>query len=244
MGQLGLLFVLPVFLQDGKHLSAETNGVWVLPTGLFIILGAQVGGRLTRIVGTTAVARAGLVLETIGLVVLAVVMSPSLGFLTLLPGFAFFGVGIGFASSQLTNVVLSAIPPEDAGAASGANTTSRQIGAALGIAVIGSILTSETIRRAVPSVRAATALPVTLRAQIAASLRELGPNVVVPAHAAPHQVAILQRIIATALADASQPALYFAAAVVGLGALLSLLIPRIGPPVELPEIEALEAESV
>ena len=46
MGQLGMFFVLPVFLQDAKHLSAETNGLWMVPAGVFIIVGSQIGGRL------------------------------------------------------------------------------------------------------------------------------------------------------------------------------------------------------
>ena len=48
MGQLGLLFALPLFLQDAVHLSAQENGLWLLPLGLFVIVGAQLGGRLTR----------------------------------------------------------------------------------------------------------------------------------------------------------------------------------------------------
>ena len=240
MGQLGLLFVLPVFLQDARHLSAQTNGVWVLPTGLFIIAGAQIGGRLTRRVGTTAVARAGLVLETIGLILVALVISPQLSFLALLPGFACYGFGIGFASAQLTNVVLSAIEPARAGAASGANTTVRQIGIALGVAVIGSLVTSETIRRALPAVHAATTLPATVKVQAAARLRALGPNFSAPRLATAHQVAVLERILASAVAGGTRPALLFAAGVVGAGAVISLWIPRIGPPVEVEELEALE----
>lgn len=240
MGQLGLLFVLPVFLQESRHLSAETNGLWMLPTGLFIVVGAQLGGRLTRRVGTTAVARGGLVLETVGLVVVALVVSPHLGFLTLLPGFALYGFGIGFASSQLTNIVLSAIAPEEAGAASGANTTVRQIGAALGVAVIGSIVTRETIRRAVPAVHAAASLSRAVQAQAAAHLRALGPNFTAPRLATPREAAILERIVANAVSSATRPSLLFAAAVVGAGAVVSLLIPRIGPPVELEDVEALE----
>src|SRR5205823_4791100 len=57
MGQLGFLFVVPVFLQERKHLSAVDNGLWLLPSGLMIILGAQVGARLTRRIGTTATVR-------------------------------------------------------------------------------------------------------------------------------------------------------------------------------------------
>jgi len=60
--------------------------------------------------------------------------------LGLLPGLALYGVGIGFALAQLTNVVLSEIPNNKSGVASGTNTTSRQVGSALGIAVIGSVV--------------------------------------------------------------------------------------------------------
>ena len=239
MGQLGLLFVLPVFLQDGKHLSAETNGLWVLPTGLFIVVGAQVGGRLTRRIGTTAVARTGLFLETIGLLAVAFAVSPRLSFLSLLPGFAFYGVGIGFASSQLTNIVLSAIRKEKAGAASGANTTARQIGSALGVAVIGGLLTAETVRRAVPAV-SRSSLPGRVKAQSAARLHALGPNFAPPQHAGAHNVAVLRDILDSAIAAGTRPALFFAAAVVGIGACLSLLIPRIGGPVEIDDLDPLE----
>lgn len=244
MGQLGLLFVLPVFLQDGKHLSAETNGLWVVPTGLFIVVGAQLGGRLTRRVGTTMVARTGMVLETIGLLFIALVVSPHLTFVELLPGFAFYGFGIGFASSQLTNIVLSAISSDKAGSASGANTTVRQIGSALGVAVIGALLTTETTRRAVQAVHASRTLPAALKAHATQGFRLLGPNYAPPSHTAAPHAAELERIIASAVSGATQPALLFGAGVVGLGALLSLAIPRVGAPVVPEEFETLEEASV
>ena len=70
MGQLGLSFVLPVFLQDGRHLSPWHNGLWLLPTGVFIIVGAQLGGRLIRRFGTIQVVRTGLVIYEIGLLLM------------------------------------------------------------------------------------------------------------------------------------------------------------------------------
>ena len=69
MGQLGFLFVVPVFLQDGEHLSAVENGLWLLPSGISIIAGTQLGARLTHRIGTTSVVRVGLVLEAIGLAI-------------------------------------------------------------------------------------------------------------------------------------------------------------------------------
>ena len=98
MGQLGLFFVLPVFLQDAKHLSAETNGLWMLPAGVFIIVGSQIGGRLTRHVGVTRVVQLGLVLEVIGIVVDRVRGEPvGSRSSTCSLGWGLFGFGIGFA---------------------------------------------------------------------------------------------------------------------------------------------------
>src|SRR2546430_16210023 len=112
MGQLGFLFVVPVFLQDGEHLSAVENGLWLLPSGISIIAGTQLGARLTHRIGTTAVVRVGLVLEAIGLLDIALAVSPGLTFLGLLPGLVPFCVRLRFATFLLTNVVLFHIPHE------------------------------------------------------------------------------------------------------------------------------------
>jgi EmrB/QacA subfamily drug resistance transporter len=142
MGQMGQFFVLPVFLQDVKHLTPATNGLWMLPVGLAILVFAQVGGRLTRVVGTTTLVRVGLVLNAVGLLGMALLLRPDVTFLRLLPAFTVFGIGVGLASSQLTNLILSEIAADKAGVASGANTTVRQVGSALGVAVMGAILAS------------------------------------------------------------------------------------------------------
>ena len=84
--------------------------------------------------------RSGLALEAVGLCVVAFAISPDASFLALLPGMIVFGIGVGFASSQLTNVILSDIDPDKAGVASGTNTTVRQVGLALGIATFASFI--------------------------------------------------------------------------------------------------------
>jgi EmrB/QacA subfamily drug resistance transporter len=226
MGQLGFLFVLPVFLQDGLHLSAVDNGLWLLPSGLSIIVGTQIGARLTRHVSVTTVVRIGLVLEALGLLLMVLAVSPSLTFWSLLPGLVVFGLGIGLAGSQLTNVILSEIPNERSGAASGANTTVRQLGAALGIAIIGSLLTSVTISHAVSSVRDAS-LPASLREPIVAGLHRNGVNFRPPTGATVAQLARLGHVVEDAVASGTRTALLFAMVVVIVGALVSLLIPRI-----------------
>ena len=75
----------------------------------------------------------------------AVVMTASLGFWTLMPALALFGVGIGLAITQLTNVVLYDVDPDKSGVASGANTTARQVGFAIGVAIMEGMLNTETV---------------------------------------------------------------------------------------------------
>jgi EmrB/QacA subfamily drug resistance transporter len=239
MGQLGFLFVFPVFLQDGRHLSAFDSGLWLVPSGVFIVVGAQLGGRLTLRVDTTLVVRMGLVIEAVGLAVMALVISPDLTFWVVFPAFALFGVGLGFASSQLTNVVLSYIPGEQAGTASGANTTVRQIGSALGIATIGSLLSTQTTSNAVSRVQASTLAP-GLRDAAASGIRAAGVGFRPPPGTSHRDAGVLSRILEQAIAHGARPSLVFATVVVSAGAALSFLIPRLGPTTSPDVSDALE----
>jgi EmrB/QacA subfamily drug resistance transporter len=159
MGQFGLLFILPVLLQNGEHLTALRAGEWMLPQGILIALAAPIGGRLTRSVSITSIVRTGLVLESVGLFWVALSISAHVSFLALLPGMMIFGLGVGFASSQLTNVILSDIKPEKTGVASGANTTVRQVGLALGIATFASFIDASTQSAGSPTAVANGARP-------------------------------------------------------------------------------------
>ena len=225
MGQLGLSFVLPVFLQDGKHLSAARNGLWLLPTGLFVILGAQIGGRLIRKVGATVVVRMGLVMYAVGVALVLRSVDLDVTVWGLLPGLACYGAGIGFAGAQLTNVVLSEIPNESSGVASGANTTVRQVGSALGVAVIGSLLTAQTTSHAIRGIKAA-ALPAAVKTHALAGVHALGANYRPPASTSAREAGLLTAALEHGVATGTRFALSFAIVVVALGALLSFLIPR------------------
>ena len=239
MGQLGQIFVLPVLLQDGQHLTAIETGVWMVPSGVAIALGAPLGGRLTRRFNVTRIVRMGLLLETAGLAALTFVIDANVTFVALLPGLLLFGVGVGFASSQLTNIVLSEIPKEHAGAASGANTTVRQMGAALGIATIGSLLSTQMLRHATSAI-GSSSLPADAKATALEQLRARGVGFVPPPQ--------LAHAIEDAVAAGARPALLFAVIVVALGAALSFLIPPVAieaqPSTAVTSLEAYEAIDV
>ena len=228
MGQFGFLLVIPVLLQDGQHFTALRAGAYMVPMGAAIALGAPLGARLTRMVGVTRVVRIGLVLEAVGLVVVALMISTDTTLLALLPGSVLFGIGVGFASSQLTNVILTDVDVDKAGVASGTNTTVRQVGAALGIAVIGSLLNAQTIKHAIRSVEA-IALPQQVQTATISGIHAKGVNFAPPPGTPKAQATALVHALEQSVVAGARPALLFAAAVVALGAFLSLLIPNIGP---------------
>jgi hypothetical protein len=198
-----------------------------VPSGLFIILGSQVGSRLTRTIGTTTVVRVGLLFEGLGLAVTAIALSPDITIWQLLPGFALVGTGIGFASSQLNNVILSDVPADRAGAASGANSTVRMIGAAFGIAVSSSLLSSQTIRHAVDNLTAAAGLPPDVQARAVEQVRTSGVSFGPIPGLTESQSSTIASAVEHAVVSGAKAPLVFSAAIVLLASALSLLIPQV-----------------
>lgn len=90
------------------------------------------------------IVRGGLLAEIIGVAGVAFTISPDATWGPLIPSLFVYGVGVGLATAQLTGVVLADVPPAASGQASGTQSTSRQLGAALGVAVLGTVLFSTT----------------------------------------------------------------------------------------------------
>jgi EmrB/QacA subfamily drug resistance transporter len=227
MGEFGAFFVLPIFLQAGLHLSAISSGTWLLPAGIMAFVGGGIGGQLSRRYGPKYVITAGLAFEATGIWLYVAAFSPTTSFLSLLPALMLHGVGIGFATSQLTNVVLSDIPPQKAGSASGAAGMVRQVGTALGIALIGAIFVAQATSHVRHDLDAAKDIPPAVREQVIASVGD-GIGGGAPPQAS--NSALGRRIgtvVSNGVADASRPAVAFAGVVVTLGALISLLVPNI-----------------
>jgi EmrB/QacA subfamily drug resistance transporter len=228
MSQLAILFVLAVFLQEARHLTPMQTGLWLFPLGAGIAVGARAGAALTHRIGPTSTVRWGLGLQLVGLLVTALFVSPSITFGELCLGITAFGGGIGIASSQLTNVILSDVDEERSGVASGSNTTVRQVGGALGVAIIGTILTVQTVHHTTAYIRASD-LPAAVQVRSIAGVHAYGPSYSPPRGTPPRQAATLERALVDGVSDATQPALLFATAMSLIGIGLSFLIPRIGP---------------
>ncbi|MFM6979950.1 MAG: DHA2 family efflux MFS transporter permease subunit [Micrococcales bacterium] len=144
MGEFGLLFALPLWLQNVQGLSPIDSGLVLLwlAGGAFLASGA--GGAMSGKVAPVTAVRAGVMLELLGVIATGLAIYLGQGWGWVAPGLLLYGIGVGLATAQLTGVIMVDVPAQKIGQASGSQSTVRQIGSALGIAVLGTALFSAT----------------------------------------------------------------------------------------------------
>ncbi len=143
MGEFGAVFIISIFLQTVKGLSAIDAGLTFLPMAISVFIFAPIAGLLATRFGPKWIITTGMVLEAVALFSMSQMISISNPVYYLYPILVVYGAGVGLAISQITSTVLMSIPWQKAGVGSGANNTVRQIGSAFGIAVIGAILVAQ-----------------------------------------------------------------------------------------------------
>ncbi|HSL34027.1 MAG TPA: DHA2 family efflux MFS transporter permease subunit [Candidatus Limnocylindrales bacterium] len=135
---MGVLFFLTQYLQGVLGLSAIETGVRFIPLAIGIILSAPVSAWLTRTVGTKVATAAGL-LVTVGSLLLLSTVDIASGDLLIGAVLAIGGFGTGVAMTPATDAIMGALPKANAGVGSAVNDTTREIGGALGVAILGSV---------------------------------------------------------------------------------------------------------
>lgn len=161
--QAAMMLALALFVQDGKQLSAYDNGIWLLPVGLAMLATAPLAAVLVGRFGAVGVARGGLCLQAIGLTVLALRTVATSSLIDVAPGLIAYGAGVGLATSQLTSVIMGEVAGAKAGVAAGSNSSVRQAGSAVGVAVSGSsIIASSSVVTGARSAMVAAAVMVVL----------------------------------------------------------------------------------
>jgi DHA2 family methylenomycin A resistance protein-like MFS transporter len=140
-GLSGLLFVLSLFFQESRGYSASAAGLAFLPLTIPTAVNPVFTGRLVGRIGPRRPATIGLVLMGVG----ALVQTPFTGDSGLAPaatviGLLVFGSGISFTLPALVAGVAGTVPPELAGIGAGTLNSARQVGASLGVAVLGVVL--------------------------------------------------------------------------------------------------------
>lgn len=140
LGEFGLLFSLPLFLQSVLGWSALGAGGLLATLAMGAFVAAPTAAQLASRRNPRFVTRLGLALEVVGIAGIAVTVSPTASGWVLGGWLFVYGMGVGYASAQLTGLILADVPVAKSGQASGTQSTARQIGAAMGTAVLGTVV--------------------------------------------------------------------------------------------------------
>lgn len=139
----GVLFVLPLLFQRTLALSPLETGVAFLPMTLPFAVNPLLTGRIVARSGPRGPVTAGLALLTLGGVIFAVAVLAGSAYPVLVAGLLCTGFGVSFALPALVTTVVTSAPPGTAGTAGGLLNAARQVGATLGVALMGALLTPE-----------------------------------------------------------------------------------------------------
>ena len=144
LGEFGLILALPLWLQFVLGFDALQVGFLLLALagGSFVASGAA--GAFSGKVPAVVVVRVGIMAEIVGIAWAGFIIGPDAAWGWLIPALAVYGFGVGLATAQLTGVILQDVPVEKSGQGSGMQSTARQVGSALGVAILGTVLFTTT----------------------------------------------------------------------------------------------------
>lgn len=228
LGEFGLLFILPLFLQGVLGFTALRTGVLLLSLAVGTFAAGGATPQLANRIGARGVARLGLAFEAVGIFGLGIVVSATVGAGDLVPWLFVYGVGVGMATAQLTGVILTDVPVPQSGEGSGIQSTSRQVGSALGIAILGTIFVTEIGSRTRSAVAAIPGVTPESAARAAATVRASGGAALHSLGAQPHGGAVV-RAAADSVVTATRDVSFVAGAFILLGLLATVALPPIPP---------------
>ena len=217
-GLMGALFLSTQFLQFDLGLSPLEAGVRILPIAAMVIAGAVGSPLLARLIGVKFTAAAGLMSIASGLWQVSAVSRLETTYGDVVLGLLLIGFGAGLMLPTATNSVIGSVPRGDSGIGSAANTVALQVGGALGVAVIGSVMLTRYQDR-MTAVLTSRHVPPTVTHTI---LGSLGAALAVAADAGGTTGALLSRAARAAFMSGNATALAVGAAVALCGAILVL----------------------
>jgi EmrB/QacA subfamily drug resistance transporter len=137
----GSLFVVTQYLQTVLGYSALAAGVRILPFAVVMMVLAPQSAKVAERFGTKLVVSGGLIAVAMGLLVLLSATTDS-GYLPVFVSFVIMAVGMAFTMAPATESIMGSLPRDKAGVGSAVNDTTRQVGGALGVAIVGSVFSS------------------------------------------------------------------------------------------------------
>jgi EmrB/QacA subfamily drug resistance transporter len=141
MSMFGVFFFVSLFVQGILGYSPIQAGAAFLPMTLCIVFFAPVAGKLSDRIGSRWLMGGGMVLVSLSLVFFSL-LDASSSFWNLLPALLVGGAGMALAMTPTTSAAMGSVPVDQAGVGSGVLNSMRQVGGALGVAIMGAILGS------------------------------------------------------------------------------------------------------
>lgn len=228
LGEFGLLFALPLWYQNVLGYSAFHTGLALLPLAVGSFLSSALGALLVKRWGATRVVQLGVAAEIAGIAGLGLVVAPDTRWWAPLGLLFVYGVGVGLATAQLTGVSLREVPLRRSGQGSGVQSTARQVGSALGIAVLGTVLFAGLSGLLTARLAERSDIESTQREQIVTTVRESGGAAIAGLAADPRTAPIAEEAKA-AFADATRYAAFTAAGFLLIGLIACARLPRDRP---------------
>jgi EmrB/QacA subfamily drug resistance transporter len=143
VGVFGTVFVLSQYLQIGLGYSPLEAGVRTLPWTAAPMIVAPIAGMLAPRLGVRPLLSSGLALQAAGLAWQGFAVAAGVGsYAELVPGLALAGIGMGLTFAPSATAVLADMAPDDHGTASSVNSTIREVGGAVGVAVLVAVFTA------------------------------------------------------------------------------------------------------
>ncbi|MGE0238968.1 MAG: MFS transporter [Parvibaculaceae bacterium] len=137
----GFFLFISQYLQLVLGMSPLEAGLWTAPSGLAFMLSSMLAPRFVRRLHPAYVMTGGLTVAAAACLMLSLIGTEH-GFAWLVAGFVILSLGLAPVFTLATDFVVNAAPPERAGAAAAISETSAEVGGALGIALLGSIMTA------------------------------------------------------------------------------------------------------
>ena len=142
-GMLSMFLPVTIYLQSVRGFSALTAGLTFAPMSLTSMVVAPFAGRLADRIGGKYILMTGISLFTVGFSLVAYVAGPDSTWINFLVPAIIAGAGMGMTFAPMTTVAMRNIQPRMAGAASAILNTTRQLGAAIGSAIVGALLQNQ-----------------------------------------------------------------------------------------------------
>jgi EmrB/QacA subfamily drug resistance transporter len=213
----GTTFLLTQYLQSTMGLSTLKAGAALLPWAGIMLVVAPLSARLAERFGTKLVVGIGLSFATISLLLISTLPATNISYLRdVLPRLSLMAVGMGLVMAPATESIMGSLPRAKAGVGSAMNDTTRQVGGALGVAVVGSVMLSVYGARVGDTIQAAH-LPVS--ADLISQARQNLSTAIALAHGKPKLVAQINEAFVAGM----HRGVLFAAAATLIGAIAVFL---------------------